>query len=281
LFYGEEGVHYIPEVWGVTYPAYEWFKETGRFTEPPYEGGMLVSVRRSAGWWSKAGSYDVDVLVDAWKRYTIEDYKTQAEEWEKEYYAMLKEKSRIRKLERELWKTLVGRELTWFEKHNPTTPQPRIRLEDVDREADTYTLYEEQANCVKSWWKGLTLKQVRQVIKDGTDTLDIAPTITRPNLIYVKGKGGDYAVDDWRDVRGIWRVLGPDEEIPEGANTRTEPDPQRYVEDYAKDQDQYQATWRAREAEVATRKAAKEERRRQHEEQRKRAEFRKSNGLQP
>jgi hypothetical protein len=71
----------------------------------------------------------------------------------------------------------------------------------------------------------LTLKPVRQVIKDGTETLDIAPTITRPNLIYVKGKGGDYGVDDWRDVRGVWRVLSPGEEIPEDANTRTEPDP--------------------------------------------------------
>jgi hypothetical protein len=134
---------------------------------------------------------------------------------------------------------------------------------------------------VKSWWKGLTLKQVSQVIKDGTDTLDIAPTITRPNLIYVKGKGGDHGVDDWRDVRGIWRVLSPDEEIPEDANTRIEPDPQRYADEYAKDQDEYQTSWRAREAEQAARKAAKEERRRQHEEQRKRAEFRKSNGLQP
>src|SRR5262245_60074534 len=129
-------------------------------------------------------------------------------------------------LERGLWKTLVGRELTLFEKQSPTTRQPRIRLEKVDREADT--LYEEKANGVKACCKGLTLKQVRQVIKDGTDTLDIAPTITRPNLIYVKGKGGDYGLDDWRDVRGVWRVLSPQEEIPEDANTRTEPDPLRY-----------------------------------------------------
>jgi len=186
LFYGaEEGVYYIPEVWGVTYPAYDWFKESGRFTDPPYEGARMVRTKRSAGWWSKSGSYEVDILVDAWKRETIEAYKTQAKEWEKEYYAMLKEKGRIGKLERELWKTLVGRALTWFEKHNPTTPQPRIRLEDVDREADTYTLYEEQANGVKSWWKGLTLKQVRQVIKDGTDTLDIAPTITKNVISFV------------------------------------------------------------------------------------------------
>jgi len=282
LFYDDkEGVCYIPDVWDVSYPAYEWFRESGRFTDPPYEGARMIMTKRAAGWWTKSGSYEVDILVDAWKRETIEAYKTQAEEWEKEYYAMLKEKGRIRKLERELWKAMVRRELTWSEKHNPHTPQPRVRLEDVDREADSYTLYEELANGVKSWWRGLTLKQVRKVIKEGIDTLDIAPTITRPNLIYVKGKGGRYGVDDWRDVGGVWRVLSPDEEIAEDANTRTEPDPQRYVDEYTKERDEYQTSWRAREAEEAARMAAKEERRRHYEEQRKRAEFRKSIGLQP
>jgi len=274
LFYGDEAVTCVRDVFHVTQPAYEWMKEAGRFSEPPYEGAKLATVRRYAGWWSKAGHYEVDILVDAWKRETIEAYMTQASEWEREYHDMLKEKRRIRRLENALFDKL-------FENHNDHTPQTPVRLEHVNKERDVYTIYWEHSNGMKYRWKELSLKQVRRVIKHGAETIGVEPIVERPNLIYVKGKGGDYAVDDWRDVRGIWRVLPPDEDIPEDATTRTEPDPQRYADDYAKDQDEYQTSWRAREAEEVARKAAKEERRRQHEEQRKRAEFRKSIGLQP
>jgi len=121
LLYGDEAVTCVPAVFGVTQPAYDWIKETGRFSEPPFDGAKLVTVRRYAGWWSKAGHYDVDILIDAWKRETIAAYQEQARRWDKEYRAMLKEKSRIRRIENALVNKL-------FENHDSYTPTTTCAL---------------------------------------------------------------------------------------------------------------------------------------------------------
>jgi len=96
-------------------------------------------------------------------------------------------------------------------------------------------------------------------------------------LIWVQGKGHQYEVEGWRVAYGYWRALCPSEEIPEDARTSYEPID--YIPQYEKEQDETEMNRRKWAAEEATRKTAKEERR-QHEGRRKRAEFRKSIGLQ-